>query len=294
MSAADLVGQGRSRRQNSWPSGSASTIQRTSPWPMSTRVAPRETSRSTSERWSPPAGRGEVEVQPVLPALRCQRRAAPRDLRAAVRRADRGLLVLVPDQRPAQRLRSRSTRPPASPSHETRPDEPAVGEEAVARLDDAELVAFGVGEHDVTLVRPLADVDVPGAELAAPAPPWPVGPRARCSSGRSASGSGRPSAAAVGRNRIRNPVSSAGSSATPSGRRRPSPSPGPRPRSARVAAGRSRRSRARRGRAASAAPLDSLTLRHASAREQFCRSEIRLPPRSRRTAERPRPDGRGT
>src|SRR4029079_7420902 len=43
---------------------------------------------------------GEVDVHPALPVVRNQRRAAPRDLRAAGRRADRGLLVLVPDQRP--------------------------------------------------------------------------------------------------------------------------------------------------------------------------------------------------
>lgn len=34
--------------QNSWPSGSAITTQLTSLWPMSSRVAPRETRRSTS------------------------------------------------------------------------------------------------------------------------------------------------------------------------------------------------------------------------------------------------------
>jgi len=34
--------------QNSWPSGSAMTTQLTSPWPMSMRVAPRETRRSIS------------------------------------------------------------------------------------------------------------------------------------------------------------------------------------------------------------------------------------------------------
>src|SRR5450631_3740971 len=52
----------------------------------------------TVDSWS------EVEMQPVLPGLRHQRRTAPRDLRTAARRADRGLFVLVPDQRPAQRL----------------------------------------------------------------------------------------------------------------------------------------------------------------------------------------------
>src|SRR5262249_53608830 len=49
-----------------------------------------------------------------------------------------------------------------------RSDESAVGEEFVVRLDDAELVAFGVGEHDMTLLRALADVDVPGAESERP------------------------------------------------------------------------------------------------------------------------------
>jgi hypothetical protein len=36
--------------QNSLPSGSAITTQSTQPWPMSTRVAPRATRRSTSAR----------------------------------------------------------------------------------------------------------------------------------------------------------------------------------------------------------------------------------------------------
>src|SRR3954453_4809197 len=43
----------------------------------------------------------EVEMQSVLSRLRHQGRTAPRDLRTAVRRADCGLLVLVPDQWPA-------------------------------------------------------------------------------------------------------------------------------------------------------------------------------------------------
>ena len=89
--------------QNSLPSGSAITTQPTSPWPMSRRVAPGDETVDlrlliTVGRWS------EVEMQPVLPGLRRHRRTAPRDLRTAGRRLDRGLLVLVPDQRPAQRL----------------------------------------------------------------------------------------------------------------------------------------------------------------------------------------------
>jgi len=148
--------------QNSLLSGSAITTQLTSPWPMSMRVAPRDETVDlllliTVDRWS------EVEMQPILPGFRHQRWAAAGDLRTAARRANRGLLVLIPDQRPAQR------RAPEVPDllrtvTRQRSDESTLGEEAVARLDDAELVAFGVGEHHVTLARALTNVDVPSAE----------------------------------------------------------------------------------------------------------------------------------
>ena len=112
-------------------------------------------------------GWSEVEMQPVLPGLRRQWRTAPGDLRTAARRANRGLLVLIPDQRPAQRFA------PEVPDllrtvARKRSDESAVGEEVVARLDDAELVAFGVCEHNMTLLRALTNVDVPGAESERP------------------------------------------------------------------------------------------------------------------------------
>ena len=108
-------------------------------------------------------GWSEVEMQPVLPGLRRQGRAAPGDLRAAVRRANRGLLVLIPDQRPAQRFA------PEVPDFlgtltGKRSDESAVGEKLIVWLDDAELIAFGVGEHNVSLLRSLTNVEVPGAE----------------------------------------------------------------------------------------------------------------------------------
>src|SRR5271166_6213392 len=112
-------------------------------------------------------GWSEVEMQPVLSGLRHQRRAAPGDLRTAVWRANRGLLVLIPDQRPAQRFAPEVPDLPRTLAGK-RSDEPAVGEEAVARLDDAELVALGVCEHDMALLRALADVDVPGAESQRP------------------------------------------------------------------------------------------------------------------------------
>src|SRR5260370_13725011 len=99
-------------------------------------------------------GWSEVEMQPVLPGLRRQRRTAPGDLRTAARRANRGLLVLIPDQRPAQRFT------PEVPDllrtfGRERSDKSAVSKEAVARLDDAELVAFGVCEHNVTILWAL-------------------------------------------------------------------------------------------------------------------------------------------
>jgi len=107
----------------------------------------------TVGRWS------EVEVQPVLPGLRHQWRTAPRDLRTAARRADRGLLVLVPDQRPSQRLAPEVPDPLRAIARQ-RPNESAVSKEVVARLDHAELVAFGVGEHHMTFLRALTDIDV--------------------------------------------------------------------------------------------------------------------------------------
>src|SRR6266513_2488084 len=115
----------------------------------------------TADGWS------EVEMQPVLPGLRPHRLTAPGDLRTAARRANRGLEVPIPDQRPAQRFA------PEVPDllrtvARKRSDETAVGEEVVVRPDDAELVAFGICEHNMTLLRALTDVDVPGAESERP------------------------------------------------------------------------------------------------------------------------------
>src|SRR5258708_5157052 len=108
-------------------------------------------------------GWSEVEMQSALPGLRHQWRTAPGDLRTAVRRANRGLLVLIPDQRPAERF-APEIPDLLRPVARERSDESAPGEEVVARPDDAELVAFGAREHDMTLLRALATVDVPGAE----------------------------------------------------------------------------------------------------------------------------------
>ena len=56
----------------------------------------------------------EVEAQSVLAGLRHPWRTAPGDLGATMRRTNGGLLVLVPDQRPAAVLCSRSSQLPAS------------------------------------------------------------------------------------------------------------------------------------------------------------------------------------
>lgn len=55
--------------QNSLSSGSAMTTQLTSPWPISTRVAPRELRRATSARRSPPTGGAMSRWSRFLPAL---------------------------------------------------------------------------------------------------------------------------------------------------------------------------------------------------------------------------------
>ena len=149
--------------QNSLPSGSARTVHATSPWPMSARVAPRAINRSTSWRWVAACAGDEVVVQSRLPGLGSHGWTTPRDLRAALGRLDRGLLVLVPDEGPAQRLAPEvSDGLGAVAGHF--PHEPAAGQEAVARLDDAELVALGVGQHHVLLLGQLPDVKVVRAE----------------------------------------------------------------------------------------------------------------------------------
>src|SRR3954454_24920051 len=94
-------------------------------------------------------------------------RTAPRGLRTAVRGANRGLLVLVPDQRPVQRVAPEVPDLLRTVARE-RSDESAVGKEVVPRLDDAELIALGVGEDHMALLGALTDLDVPGAESQRP------------------------------------------------------------------------------------------------------------------------------
>src|SRR5687768_12291779 len=106
-------------------------------------------------------------MQPVLPLPRHQRRTTPGDLRTTERRANCGLLVLIPDQGPPQRLTPEVANLLRTVARK-RADESALGKEGVPWLDDAELVALGVGENDVSLLRALTDIDVPGAEFQRP------------------------------------------------------------------------------------------------------------------------------
>ena len=82
-------------------------------------------------------------MQPVLPGPRHQWRTAPGDLRTTMWRANRRLLVLVPDQGPAQRFAPEVPDVLRAVAGKCS-DESAVGKEVVVRLNDAELVALGV------------------------------------------------------------------------------------------------------------------------------------------------------
>jgi hypothetical protein len=108
-----------------------------------------------------------VEMKPVLPGFRRHRRAAPCDLRTAARRANRGLLVLIPNQRPPKRFAPKVPDLLRTVTRE-RSDESAVGEELVVRLNDTELVAFRVCKHNVSILRALTNINMPGAEVERP------------------------------------------------------------------------------------------------------------------------------
>src|SRR5690349_24490795 len=91
----------------------------------------------------------------------------PGDELAAVGRPDRRLVVLVPHQRPPERFAPEVAHCRTGPVAGDRSDESAVVDE-VPRLEDAELVAFGIGEDGVGGVRTLTDVEGPGAEIHQP------------------------------------------------------------------------------------------------------------------------------
>ncbi len=71
-------------------------------------------------------GQDEIEALPNPPIRGGHGRASPCDLGAAVRRLDRGLLVLVPHQRPAQRLAPKEADLPVAVAGEL-PEEAAPG-----------------------------------------------------------------------------------------------------------------------------------------------------------------------
>src|SRR4051794_13988749 len=97
-------------------------------------------------------------MQTVLADVRRHGRP-PRDERtAAVRRADRSFFVLVPEQRPSEH-----GTPEVADLWRTvacdRSQTTTTGEEPVARLDHAELVAFRIGEHDVLVGGPFTPLE---------------------------------------------------------------------------------------------------------------------------------------
>ena len=184
-------------------------------------------------------------MEPVLPDLRRKRRTPGDERTGAVRRADRGFFVLIPDQRPSERF-APEVPDLARTVARDRSETSAGGEEGVARLDDAELVAFGVGEHDMVVVGRLTDVDVAGAELDQPLDRFLLVVERR---GRQIEMD-----AVLARLLLRDQAGTGSRTWWhPSARdrsrhrsRRRSPSAAPRPRSARGGADRSRRSRERR------------------------------------------------
>ena len=80
------------------------TTQLTSPWPMSIRRRPEGDETLDLRVLVNVCGWSDVEVEPVLADLRGERRTPGDEWTGAVRRADRGLLVLIPDQRPSERF----------------------------------------------------------------------------------------------------------------------------------------------------------------------------------------------
>src|SRR5665648_407761 len=103
-------------------------------------------------------------AQPTTALLGSHGRAAPGDLRAALRRLNRRFPVRAPYQRPLKGLTPEVADLARSvPSHCT--DSRGIGEEAVAWLDDTELVALRVSKHHMAFVPALADVEVSGSEL---------------------------------------------------------------------------------------------------------------------------------
>ena len=144
-------------------------------------------------------GRGNVEVQPVLPGLRRARVTAPVDLRAAVRRLDRGLLVLVPDQRPAQRVLQKYPTC-CVPSVDSAPMTPVFARKLLPGSMTQNSLPSGSASTTCSASGPwpMSRCRPPSSSAS---PRSPAGPRLTNLSDRSASGSGRSSAPGSGRTR---------------------------------------------------------------------------------------------
>lgn len=99
----------------------------------------------------------------VLRRLVHDRGTAPRDLRAAVRGLDGGLVALVPHERPVEGRLPELADGARAVAAECA-DAAASGGEPVARCQDAEFVALGILEDDVRLGGELADVEVTSSQ----------------------------------------------------------------------------------------------------------------------------------
>lgn len=105
----------------------------------------------------------QVEVEAVLSTRHYPGRPERDEGPSAIRSPNGNIAILVVDHRPSDRL------PPEVAGHwiggleDDGSDVVGVGEE-LSTDDDAELVAFGVGQHDVFGIWTLPDVDALGAE----------------------------------------------------------------------------------------------------------------------------------
>src|SRR5207302_4722325 len=79
----------------------------------------------------------------------------------------RGFFVLIPDQRPSEHGAPEVPNLSRTVAR-NRSESTAARQERIVRFDDAELVAFGVGKHDMRFVWALTDVDVAGTDLDQP------------------------------------------------------------------------------------------------------------------------------
>ena len=163
------VGHCGLRTQNSLPSGSASTTHETSgPWPTSAGVAPSAVRRADLDRLVAVRRRMHVEVGAALHGLRLRDTDDVEVGRPVAGPVQRDAVVAAVAHRPSPVAAvQNSARRPGSFASRTIDGQPRRALVPVARVEHAELVALGVGEHHPGGVV-LADVGVGRARGAQP------------------------------------------------------------------------------------------------------------------------------